>query len=109
MAVFDIEAHGTHPSRIAFPNGRVAPFPPRNMSQIVSAKSSAWLSLLNPTLALAPPRLRVRALPCDWQYSMSLSKNAHLASFVPEKVPDPDAEQMLERSSKGAPPAPKKV
>ena len=56
----------TYPSRTALPKGRVELDPPRKIFQMVSAKDSAWLSEVNPTAPVAPPKLSVTSFPFAW-------------------------------------------
>ena len=76
----------THPSRTAFPNGRVELLPPKNKSQIWSANDSAWLSDENWLDPVAPPRLMVTILPAAWHISMSDARAEQFGSSVPGKV-----------------------
>lgn len=76
----------TYPSRTALPNGRVDELPPRNKSQIVCAKVSAWLSDWNPTEPVAPPRLRVMILPLAWQVVISDASAEQFGRSVPGNV-----------------------
>lgn len=74
------------PSNTASPKGLVLLLPPRNRSQIVSAKSSAWVSLANPTCPVSPPREMVTIFPLDWQVWTSEARAEQSVSCVPGKV-----------------------